>query len=862
MTLSGWVRTAGAADQVWYDGGANNVWSLGDLNWDGGAAGWTDGNNAVFSGGGETVDVSGAVSVGNIVFQTNSYVIADADANGSLTLAGAPSVIEVQGAGNTGTVSEVIAGAGGFTKTGAGQLRLTAANTYAGTTTVSAGVLRLNPNTLAALGATGAGNNTVVEAGATLDFNGSYAGSGTLERFTIAGAGVDGQGVLVNTGTGHTNKNLEEVLLADDATIGGPGRIDILLLTGNGKTLTKIGGHQLCMRNLENAEIVINEGLYTLLDNVNGLGGNTPGNTTVNGGTLNAWNTLTVPERIVFKGGSLSQGNTPHTFYLAGYLTVSNNVTHTSAASRGVELSGFVDGPGGFTQAGDGWFIVTGNTNAYTGPTTVNSGKSLWVGRTNLFAGVLGFGTVTNAGYLYAYSPRLCQGNIVNSGTLFLNRGTLGDSAVYNSGTLFVLGGDTGTGAITNSGNLHFDQGGPYVVSNALFGTGTTRIRYKTEVTLDGSGSAPDYVRVADGVLTLTNGASLTLGSDLVLATRMEGAYTNAVMNFPVTAVVNVAEGTLVNARYIVIGNGATISNGLMSGTINQYGGVVRTYGATAESNGIRVAHYPLGLGTYRMRGGTLVIDNGWDLCIATDGTGWVHQTGGEIYTSRVMLNERNANFGFGRLTVAGGVLNIGLTNGILNVVTNGIMADTGAPYTVEFGGAGGVIRAVTNFWVPANATLYGTGTDAITFDTRQHAVLVSGNLTGPGGFNKTGSGTLTLSGNNTYAGPARILAGALVRGSAGALPAGSEVLFGVTAADDGGRLHSDGDLSLAGIVVGVANPGELDKAKTYTIATYGGSLTAGVEADNLPGPWYVYYDWAGKRVQIKAAVGTLISVH
>jgi hypothetical protein len=55
-----------------------------------------------------------------------------------------------------------------------------------------------------------------------------------------------------------------------------------------------------------------------------------------------------------------------------------------------------------------------------------------------------------------------------------------------------------------------------------------------------------------------------------------------------------------------------------------------------------------------------------------------------------------------------------------------------------------------------------------------------------------------------------------------------------------------------------VANPEVLDESKSYTIASYGGALTAGFDGDVLPEPWYVYYDWPNKRVQLRAAIGTV----
>ncbi len=837
---------ATAAEQVWSDSGADNVWSTNAPNWDSGAV-WENGSQALFTGGagsllGEAVDVAAVVSVAGVTFQTNGYAIVDADKNGTFLLAGAPSVFTVQGAANTAAVAVAVGGSGGLTKAGAGVLNLTVTNTYAGVTTVSAGILRLADAVVLGLGATGTGNDTVVESGAALDFNGCYVNATSAEKFTISGVGPDSKGALVNTGRDMTNKNLQEVILSDDATIGGPRRIDVGTLTGNANALTKTGAHQLCLREVANVEIVLREGMLTLLDNANALGGSTWGDTFVYGGTLNCWNTRTYTERVTFYGGNVAQGNTAHTFYLAGPMTLHSNVTHNSAGSRGVELSGYMDGPGGLTQASDGWFIVTGDTNAYTGPTTVNSGKSLWVGRTNLYAGVLGYGTVTNWGTLYAQSRRLSQGDIVNSGTIFLNTGLLSTA-----------------GNVLNNGNLYIQRGGECTFSNSFSGTGTITVRSNATVMVSGGCSTNSQLFLGYGGFSLTNGALFRFTGEMQVADRLNLGY--AIDPTNVTAIMDIAAGCTLMAQCITFGNGTNVVNGGMTSVVNQAGTVVTT-GRAAEDNGIRLGHYPQAYSVYNMRAGTLVVGADWDLGCATDGAGWFNMTGGEVFAKRVMLNERDNAGGFGRFTLAGGVVNVGSLTGSTLALSNGICADKTAPYQVVLGGAGGTIRAVTNVEVSVSATLVETGAEAVTFDTQGWRIEATNVLSGAGGLNKAGSGTLVLGGGNTYAGPTRVLAGALVRSGLGGVPAGGAVLFGVTADDAGGRLHSDGDLSLAGIVVGVANPEELDKAKSYTIATYGGALTAGVEDDSLPGPWYVYYDWPNKRVQLKAAVGTLIRLY
>jgi len=791
-----------AADQVWLDAGVSEAWNLADLNWDGGAA-WVNGNSAVFSGAGETVNVDDAISVAGIAFQTNGYVIADADGNGTLTLAGAPSVFSAE-SGATGAVTEVVAGSGGLTMSGAGALLLAATNTYAGETRVTQGVLRMGPGCPNALGATGTGNGTVVLPGAALDINGATPQNlNSAEPLFLSGAGPDGQGALVNRGAGCMNSGFTGgVTLQGDTTVGCFSRIDVRSTwSGGGYTLTKGGSSELAVGYpVNNCRIVINAGNYTYM-HASALGG-ADFDTTLNGGGLRSWEGHTVTERLICNGGAfIAAGTGTNVFKFAGPITLNGRVTVSAENNNmSVELAGPMDGAGGFTRSGGGSVYLTGNSNTYSGATLITS--TLYLGRTNVAAGAFG------------------------------------------------------SGPVTNTSNLYIDRSGSFVSSNGFFGSGNYAIRYGGEMVVSDSVSSNSTFRVAAGTLTLTNNARFVVYGRFYLAERTSG------VGYPVdptnvTATLNLRDGAWLETLSVETGNGNSVAGGGMTGTVNQTGGTLRTTGWSGdpgnfpgEYDGLRIAHYPQAYGVYNLSGGTLRIDNGYRLAIATDGTGWLRQTGGELFANEVVVNARDWAGGYGRLTVAGGTLNVG---------SNGVTAGIGSSYLVEYGGAGGVVRAQTNFTSKLPATLFGSNEQAITFDTAGWAVALSGNLTGAGGLNKAGTGTLTLSGTNTYAGPTCVLQGRLVRTAPTALPAGGAVLFGVAADGTGGQLYAEGDLSLEGVLVGVANPESLDKTRHYTVASWGGALTQGFDGSVLPGPWFVYYDWANKRAELRAQIGTVL---
>jgi autotransporter-associated beta strand protein len=228
-----------------------------------------------------------------------------------------------------------------------------------------------------------------------------------------------------------------------------------------------------------------------------------------------------------------------------------------------------------------------------------------------------------------------------------------------------------------------------------------------------------------------------------------------------------------------------------MTGILNQAGGEVLTTGVSAEGNGIRLGHYPQTRSVYNMMGGTLTVGADYDLGCATDGQGWFNMTGGRVFATRVMLNERDSTSGYGRLTVAGGELNVGSLSGNVQAISNAITADLYAPYRWSTA-VRGVVRAVTNLYLPLNATLYGTGTNAVTFDASSFVMYQSGNLSGTGGLNKAGSGTLVLSGTNTYAGGTRILAGT-VRLTPPCLGPTGTVAFAISNDGTGGVIDAAG---------------------------------------------------------------------
>jgi fibronectin-binding autotransporter adhesin len=240
--------------------------------------------------------------------------------NATLT-AGSISTIDTNGLG--ATFSGILSGGGALAKVGAGTLVLSGLNTYAGGTTIGAGVLQ-------------ATNNSSVGTGAvTLDGGSFQAGANGLafaNNFALAGAAsnaIDTQAFLLTlsgalSGAGGFAKQGSGVLTLSGAS------------TYTGATSVNAGALQAGAANVfsPNSAYTIASGAALDLNSFNQTIGSLAG------------------------AGNVVLGSAA--------LTTGNDNTSTT-------FSGAIAGAGGLTKTGAGTFSLTGSST-YTGPTNVNAG--------------------------------------------------------------------------------------------------------------------------------------------------------------------------------------------------------------------------------------------------------------------------------------------------------------------------------------------------------------------------------------------------------------------------------------------------------------------------------------------------------
>ncbi|UJB19606.1 MULTISPECIES: autotransporter-associated beta strand repeat-containing protein [Lysobacter] len=712
LALLSLYSPAQAADRFWDPNGTavgrggTGIWNLSTALWspngDGVSGPYSAWNNAAlddafFGGTAGTVTLGVPITVHNLTFDVNGYVLNSS----TLTLGGvAPTVTVNGGAGITTTINSAIAGSAGLTKAGTGNLFLNGANTFTGNINVNVGRLAVNGNS--ALGnianAVNMANGTRLDVGST---GGSLAGRtvSLTGNVSLFGTGV-GSGFF----TGIGNPQFNGVAVSND------------LSNYTGRT-SFFGGAASSFTSIADLGVASSLGAPT-----------TAANGTISVGSSGQTNAILD----YFGDGDTSNRNwqldppagpSGEAVYLrnrgSGTLTLTGNIAlgggsgnraQFGAMSADMELLGVISSNIGR----DAWFVS-------------DTGRTIRLGDANTF---LGRAVIRGAG-------RVQAGTIADSGVA----SSLGAGTIINlsaSGTLSY----TGTGASSNR-NWQIDGG---TLSNdgsgALALSGSMLLANALTATLGGSYTGAD--NVAAGVIS--GGGNL----------RSEGAGTWVLTGANTYTGSTVVDGGVLRAGTAAAFGASTIAQ--VNGGILDLNGFDRTFSTLSGTGGtVNLGSATLTLdaptGTTATYAGSIAGSGGLTKLGASTQT----LTGASTYSGATTIGGGTLNLNFSpaggavnniiasasTLSMMGGTLNVtgaaseantqtfnGLNIGASNN-TVGATSGSGGSMTVNLGA---ITRTsgLVNFNLPASGNITTTNTALggwATVNGTDYAKVVGGNI-------------------------------------------------------------------------------------------------------------------------------------
>ncbi|ECK6636597.1 fibronectin-binding autotransporter adhesin ShdA [Salmonella enterica] len=425
---------------------------------------------------------------------------------------------------------------------------------------------------------------------------------------------------------------------------------------------------------------------------------------------------------------------------------------------------------GTFTVDAGSTFTVTSELDETTATSNWNGSKLTKQGDGTLILSNTGndYGDTEIDGGILAAKDAAALGTgdvtIAESATLELSQGTLdnnvtGEGQIVKSGSdeLIVTGANDYSGGTTISGGTltadHADSlGTGTIANNGVLQVGEGELKN----TLSGTGS---LVKIGTGELTLNGdndySGGTTIDDGVLIADNADSLGTGAVAN---NGVLQVGEGELKNTlsgtgSLVKIGTGELALNG-----DNDYSG------GTTIDDGVLIADNADLLGTGAVaNSGVLKVGEG-ELENTLSGTGSLVKTG------------------TGELTLSGD-----------NDYSGGTTIDDGV-------------------LIADNADSLGTGAVANNGELQVGEGELENTLSGSGSLVKTGTGELTLNGDNSYSGGTTITGGTLIAANVNALGGGDVDNAGTL------KLDAEGEFNLANVTTQSGATTELSKGTTLNV--------------------------------------------
>jgi len=706
---------------------------------------------------GVIADGSALTVDGTLDMNSYSETVASLSGAGTVTSGAAgTTVLSLTGASTTtysGIIQNGSATSVGLTVNNASHvLTLSGSSTYTGTTTITAGIIKLGASggaTNTPLGTTGGG--TTIATGGTLDVNGYTLG--TSEGLTLTGVGVSSLGTLINSSsTSATYSGAISVTTSTSIGVTGSGDLTLSGVVSGSSAITKVGTGTgaLILNALNTFTGATTVSAGTLKLGRAGDGTNSPVGThtntstngvvvssgavfDLNGYSLGGNEALNISGTGISTGGALVNSSSTAATWPGIVVLVANS--SIGCTTGDITVSGLVSGAFTLTKYGSNVLTLSA-LNTYTGVTTVSEGT--------LKLGIAGNGTNSPVG---THTNTSGSGVVVSSGAVFdLNGYSLGGAEALNiSGT-----GISTNGALYNSAATAATWTGLVTLASDGYIGGVT----SGDITLSGQITG-NYDLYKEGLNILT----ISSTSNNYYATNIDGGTLKLG-----------AAGVIPDAKSFTINSGATLDMNAKAETIGSLHGIGKVTSSAAgsvtlTSGGENISS--IFLGVIENGSGTLnfALTGTTSACIQTfGGLGTYSGTTTINYGTLKLASAGDATNGpLGNIT--GATVVSAASNAVLDL--NGYTLGTAEPLTLNgtgFTSAGALVNASSTAATYSGAITLGSNS---TIGTTSGDITLSGIISGAFGITKVGaSNTLTLSGANTFTGAVNINEGSISVGS------------------------------------------------------------------------------------------------
>jgi autotransporter-associated beta strand protein len=527
-----------------------------------------------------------------------------------------------------------------------------------------------------------------------------------------------------------------------------------------------------------------------------------------------------------------------------GVSSLGTNASNSPWLAAGLAQSQGAGGYGVFSttittgQIANGTVVLSG-TNSYNGPTKVLSGTARFAQQVSLYNGSNGSWTAANI-------------DVKPGATLALNVGGAGEFTAADIAILAGLGG--GTNGFESGASLGLDTtnaGGTFTCGSALANPngGANALGLNKlgggNLVLTGSNSYTGPTVISAGTLTFNSASAQTIGGAIsgagtltqagpgTLTLNGGNSYTGGtiISGGVLKAGTNTALGTQTggNVGDVTIQSGATLD---INGRNLGYGITLAGSGADGQGALVNTGAAPSGSVTQ-----TPNISLSADAAIGGSGNFEMIQVNNAA--NSLALNNHtltkfgtntfylsNTTVGAGTIHIAQGVFSQDIGYGVSSAAGVAFVLDNTAGVTLAVNGADLTIGSITGGGTTGGNVTLGNRMLTVGGDNSSPAPY-AGTISGTGGsLTKVGSGTLTLSGANTYTGATTVNEGTLALGANDVLPDGSAVAIGAGTLDAATFTDTAGTLDVtAAATINLGSGGSLAFADSSAIDWTGGTL-------------------------------------